>query len=352
AYGPLFREGQTANVNATWETARKQNLGFDITLLRRLTATLDFYSEKRNGILMTVAVPAWSGMLAADGNVGITKSHGFEWEMEWKDRIGKHFSYRINGSYTFNENRVVYRNDPAYTPDYQKYAGKPINYRSKLLATGYYASLDDIFNYATPNNTTTQGLLVPGDLMYVDYNADGLIDDTGDMAPVEYNNYPQQTFSWTLGFAWKGLEFSALFYGVKDVYKDLAGALQWSFQQADINNWYASPDVVDRWTPETAETASLPALHYTGAARGYSMRTGTTFAFKNASYIRLKTAELSWLFLPAYIKSMGISRLQFYVNANNLFTFTSFDRRTDPEINTTSLYPLVRRYNFGVRLSF
>jgi TonB-linked SusC/RagA family outer membrane protein len=351
-YGPLFREGQTANENATWETAYKQNLGFEIVFFNHLNTTIDLYKEDRKGILMKVDIPAYSGTLPADGNIGRTKSHGFEFEIGWNDRIGKDFNYWLKGSYAFNENRIVYRNDPVYTPNYQKQAGKPIDYRTKLLAIGYYSSLDDIFNYSTANNYATQQLLVPGDLMYVDYNADGLIDDTGDVVPVKYNNYPQQTFSWSIGTGYKGFEVSALFYGVENVYKDLANALQWDFQEASIRNYYAGPNVVSRWTAQTAETAEKPALHYLSAARGYSMRAGTTYAFKNASYIRLKTVEVSYLFRLQFIRDFGISKLQIYANGNNLLTFTGFDKRADPEVNNASLYPLVKRYNFGIRLAF
>lgn len=36
-------------------------------------------------------------------------------------------------------------------------------------------------------------MLVPGDLVYMDYNADGVI-DSKDQAPMEYVNYPLTTY--------------------------------------------------------------------------------------------------------------------------------------------------------------
>lgn len=349
-FSPLFREGAAANVNATWETAFKYNLGFEMSFFNRLTATLDLYKEDRNGILMNVAVPGWAGFLPATGNIGKAKSHGFEVEAGWNDRIGRDFTYWFKGSYALNENRVVYYNDPTNSPQYQKYAGKPIDYRTKLISVGYYSSLDDIFNYATPNNAATQTLLVPGDMMYADYDANGVIEDV-DAVPMKYNNYPQQTYSFSLGFDYKGFGFSALFYGVEGVYKDLNGIMLWDFQEAGIGNYFANPNVSMAWTPATAAMAEKPALHYTDAARSYSQK-ASTYTFRNASYLRLKTVEISYLFSQKVLKHIGVSKLQLYANGNNLLTFTPFDKRTDPELNSAVLYPLVKRYNFGARLSF
>ena len=47
-----------------------------------------------------------------------------------------------------------------------------------------------------------------------------------------------------------------------------------------------------------------------------------------------------------------LCKLQFYINGNNLLTIQKGDKRRDPETSSNSVYPLIKRYNIGVRMSF
>ncbi len=349
-YGPLYTEGSAANPNATWETAVKQNLGFDLSLFSKLTATLDLYQENRTGILMQIKTPIWSGIGDATGNVGITKSHGFEFELGWNDKIGKDFTYWVKGNFSANENRVVFRNDASNTSDYLKQAGKPIGVQNVLQVVGYYNSLDDIYNYSTANNLSTQNKLVPGDFMYLDYNSDGVIDNTYDKIASKHNTFVQTSFGATFGFKYKAFQVNANVYGTSDIFKNVDGSMLWDLADGNNLNYYANPNVVDRWTIDNKENAVKPALHSDN--RGYSMVGGTSYSFQDASYIRLKSLELSYELNKSFLKKVGVKSMQVYLNGNNLFTFTNFNKQLDPEGNSVSLYPMVKRYNIGTRISF
>jgi len=349
-YGPLYTEGKAANENATWETAYKQNLGIDMMLFNKLTATVDMYSERREGILMTVATPAWFGIKEPDGNVGQTKSRGIELEIGWNDKINKDWSYSAKINYAINENRIIYRNDAANLEEYRKYAGKPIGVVNKLQVNGYYQSLDDIFNYAEANNYSMQSKLIPGDFMYLDYDANGNIDHTNDKIPTLYNNYPQNTYGGTFGIRYKSFQISAMLYGVINVYKDVDAQMLWDLSDGNLGNYFANPDVVSRWTAENAENALKPSLH--SDFRDYSLISGTTYSYQNASYMRLKNLELAYDINNSYLSKVGIKNVQLYANANNLFTITKFNKQLDPEGDSSGLYPLVRRYNIGTRITF
>lgn len=349
-FGPLYTEGKAANPNATWETAYKQNFGIDLMLFNKFTATVDMYTENRDGILMTVTTPAWFGIKEPDGNIGKTKSRGLEIELGWNDKIGKNWSYWFKVNYAINENRIVYRNDPANMEEYLKSAGKPIGWQTKLQSNGYYQSLDDIYNYATANTPGTQKNLIPGDLMYLDYNADGKIDGTYDKVPMQYNNYPQNTYGGSVGVRYKAFQISAMIYGVLNVYKDVDNTMLWDLALGNAGNYIANPNVVDRWTPKNAATAVKPSLH--SDYRSYSMTGGTTYSYQNASYLRLKNLEVSYDIKANYLRKIGVKNIQIYSSANNLITFTNFNKQLDPEGNSVSLYPLVRRYNIGTRITF
>ena len=349
-YGPLYSEGAAANENATWETAYKQNLGFDIGIINRLNIIIDLFKERREGILMTVATPGWFGVSEPTGNIGKAKNHGYEIELSWNDKIGKLINYWLKANYTFSENRVVYHNDPNYMADYLKYAGKPIGIQNKLIVSGFYNSLDDIYNGATANNISNQGKLVPGDFMYVDYNADGKIQDTEDQVPMKILAYPLSTYGFSGGLSYKGLELTLVFYGVGQTSQEVNKNILWDLNDGNSGIYSATPDVNQTWIAANASTATKPVLHSDN--RGYSMRSGTTYSFQDASYLRLKNCEINYSIPNRFLKSLGVSKLQVYANGNNLLTFTGYNKNLDPEQNGTGVYPIVKSYTAGFRLSF
>ena len=345
---PIYIAGNAADPNATWERSVKQNLGIELSMFSKLDFNLDLYHENRDGILMTYnTLPLWVGVLNPVGNIGKTKNRGFEMEISWNDKIGRYFKYSIKANWTMNQNRIVFKDDPIHRADYMKDAGKPINWIKGYLNSGYYTSLDDIYNSPEPSLGVTPENLIPGDLSYIDFNADGVVDNL-DQAPLEHVAYPMNTGGLTLGIEYKGLKVSAMFYGVYNQIKGLNKTL-WDFPMGVMKG---QEDITERWTPETAAagTATKPALHLTFG--GHSQQVNSEYCYRDASYLRLKNAEISYSFSRKLLKNTPLRRAQIYVNGNNLLTFTRLDDRLDPETSSTSVYPMVRRYNFGVRLTF
>jgi TonB-linked SusC/RagA family outer membrane protein len=348
SYGPMYSEANMANPNATWEDAVKQNLGFEIGFFDKLNLTIDLFDEKRTGILMqrnTLATWVGSPTLPAV-NIGETKNHGFEADAVWRDKISKKFSYWLRFNIAASENRVVFRDDAIRMDEYLKNAGKPIGTQWKYHASGNFNSIDDIFNGPITNiPNSTQGELVPGDMFYIDYNGDGVI-NTNDQVPQKYINYPLTTYSFSLGFTWKNVEFNAMLYAVPRINKELIAGLTWDFPSSNMK---AQPNTLDRWTPGTvAEGPVRPSVHL---ANNYNSR-GSTFTYANHAYLRLKNLEVSYSVPKRFLTKANLSKCQIYASGNNLLTWTKGDSRRDPETSDQNVYPIVRRYNLGVRLSF
>jgi len=333
------------NKFAFWEIAYKQNLGIELDMFKKLSMTFDIFREKREGILSELFMPSWAGI---DGkiisNVGESKSQGFEFEATWRNHTSFGLKYWVTGIVAFSENRIVERGDPAGTPEYQKYAGKPIYTTNGLLTNGFYNSWDDLYNMP---QSGWSGTHIPGDLAYLDYNADGIINDV-DKVPMEYQSNPNWTSSINLGLEYKGFHLTAMLVGAKGIYHNMPGTMLWEFQN-DATMTFAHS--LNRWTPETANTATHPALHVQGDNK-HNMQT-SQYTYRDASYVRLQSAEFGYE-LPKNIAQslLGMKKCQFYLSGNNLLTFTDFDNRIDPEQGTTNLYPIVRRFNAGIRVGF
>jgi TonB-linked SusC/RagA family outer membrane protein len=349
-YGPLYQEGRAANPDQTWETSLKRNLGFELEVLdRRLAATLDLYTEDRTGILMTRrTIPAWFGANEPTGNIGEAKNRGYEFSLSWKDNVGTDFNYNIGGNISQFENRIVFYDDPRMQDEYIKHEGKPIRWDRqgpRVINSGYYQSLDDIYNYAAPGLGVSQGQLVPGDLMFVDYNADGIV-DVQDQVVMKNQLYPRLTYGVNFGVNYKNFSLQARIYGVSKIGRNRGDRLVWDFLDGEI---MAHPDVITRWTPETASTALKPSLHI--GSNILHNNSISTFNYTEGDYVRLKNVEFSYT-IKEDLETFGIERLQLYSNANNLFTWAKNDLGTDPEAFAGNTYPVVKRYNVGLRLTF
>jgi tonB-linked outer membrane protein, susC/ragA family len=349
-WGPLYHEGDVANLNSTWEKSTKQNLGIEIGLWNKLDITLDLFDEKRKDILMEPQTTSFiTGAKFNALNIGSTKNHGFELELHYNDKIGSDFRYHVGFTLASSENRVVFRDDPVNGPNHLKEAGKPIGHQNRYLAVGNYETIDDVFNNAQTGsiNSVAPGQVVPGDFIYIDFDSNGILNGQ-DKVAVDELNYPLHTYGLNLGFDWKGLSFSAMFYAPTGVYKLVNSVYSASFKSGKIN---AQPDVMNAWTPETANTSGVraPVLHLTndGAFNG----TESTYRYQNFSYLRLKTMELGYNLPKKWLKTVGLKSLQVYVTGNNLLTWWGGDDRIDPE-GEQAKYPILRSFTSGVRVSF
>jgi len=347
--GTLYFEKKPANVNATWETSVKQNLGLDVTVLNnRLKAALDLYAEKRTGILMTrTAIPSWYGGITPDANIGETKNHGFDLELTWNDKIGSNWQYRISGNLSMSENRMVERDDAAFTPEYQKQAGKPIGWQSGMLLDGMYQSWDDI--YIGPSSDYTSDLR-PGDFRYIDYNADGAI-SKNDKVPIGRPSYASNSFAFNLGIVYKGLSLSAVFNGVFDISKDLSDNYLWEFSSSggDLDFRILNTEMRNYWTP-TNPNASHPALRV--KSNNHNIQ-NSDYTRRRSDFLRLKNVELKYTLNKNLISRVSFMKgMEVYTNVNNLWTWSRLPKEFDPEATSLEVYPIAKRFNVGLRATF
>lgn len=172
-----YQEEAAANVTARWETAHKQDLGFEMGFLKnKLTVNVDLYDEKRNDMLMPPVVTAFVGVAYKDVNAGALKKHGFEVEANWRNTTSGGFTYSFGGMIGLSENRITKYGDAPYAPEYQKYAGTPLQSArtgDQLIDDKFFGSIDEIHGY--PNYATEWTNVVPGVYKFLDYVPDGKI---------------------------------------------------------------------------------------------------------------------------------------------------------------------------------
>lgn len=103
------KEKRTGNEVLTWEKAKKYNFGFDTRMFNnKLELTADVFFERRENILTSVdIIPGTYGGPAIQANAGVVENKGMEFDVTWRDRIGKNFEYFVGGNYSFAVIRLL-----------------------------------------------------------------------------------------------------------------------------------------------------------------------------------------------------------------------------------------------------
>lgn len=329
----------------TWEKGTKRNIGIESRFFKdALKFNLDLFNESRRDILTARQSGLQTyGHAYPRLNIGEVYNKGYEAEIDYQGRSGE-FNYGMNAQVAYSTNIIKNRDEPGGTPEYQKLQGKQVGQFFGFLTDGFYASQADID--ASPKNELATS--IPGDLKYRDYNGDGVVNND-DIAPIGYSRVPEYTYSFTPRLSWKGFSLSVLFQGVANVSSSLILSEQNNGQQM-----YEFQ--LGRWTPETAETATWPALHSRGAT--YINYNLNDFILQDASYLKIRNAELSWNLPSRWLKALKVSGLRIYASGQNLHTWTKYKMYLDPEntnlsvsnFNQQSVYPSSRVYNLGVNI--
>ena len=107
----------------------------------------------------------------------------------------------------------------------------------------------------------------------------------------------------------------------------------------------------DRWTPETAATATLPRASFDSFSNNYSYN--SSLWMKDATYLRLKTIEVSQTIKFPFMRRLGISQFRVFGNAYNMLTLDRL-KIADPETQTQGYptYPTMKILNVGLNVSF
>lgn len=361
--GSAIYEDKVRNPYAQWEEARKRDFGIELGLFDNLiTAHVDFFDEKRTHMLLD---PKSNTVLIGNNgfkqlNRGEMKKHGIELELGFNKTLSNDLNYRLKGIFGYNDNRIIYKDDLPYAPDYRKEAGKPYGSQNNGVVTtgdGYFTSIDDIHNNPAP---TTIDKTSVGDYKFLDYTADGKISSL-DMYPIEGTKFPPITYSFSGGFSYKNFDFNILFQGNVGKYVDFNQSFEVEFCNA---SWRVHESQLDYWSP-TNPNANHSTLHFSGtsspmlnwgggeADKGYNLRLEDRF-WRNASYLRLKEIYIGYKFDTNRLKEIaGISQLTLYATGNNLLTFTNLIEG-DPERKDFSrgFYPQMATAKVGLRVNF
>ena len=351
-----------ANPDIKWEETAMTNVGIDFMAFNnRLSLTADYYVKNTKDILLTVPIPISSGG-ANDPirNAGKIRNNGFEFNLGWMDQPNPDISYGINLIGSFNKNKVIAMGSESgsikggstnqnITTSETK-AGYPIGGYWLISTAGYFNSQEEVDAYAK-DGKKIQPAAEPGDIKFVDANNDGVIND--DDRVFQGSPFPDFTFALNGNMRYKNFDLSIGLQGVlgNKIYNATRQTLE---DVTKGSNFLAS--CLDYWTPEN-KNASHPRLTWDDPNR--NTRAESDRYLENGSYLRLRSVQLGYTFPQTWFKG-AIQHARVYINAENLFTITSYSGYS-PDVNADNanyrgfdnfIYPTNRTFMLGLNLTF
>ena len=371
------------NPEMRWETDEKLDIGLDLRMFNdRLSATVDYFKNKRRDILATRAgIVYYAGFLNvfAEGhglidilppsNIGRTENKGWDGEISWRDKINNDFSYFVRGTFSHAKNKIIFMDEAPSEYKLSMKTGRPIGTIFGYVHEGIYESWDDIKTSAYDGLSRN---IAPGDLKYKDISGpngvpDGIIDEYDRVAIG--NNLPDFNYGFSLGFSYKNFDFSTLFQGATGASVTIENMLRLADGSNSIvgsSNGKPMPIHQGRWTYydndgnyvsdatqliEMNKNASYPRL----LPGNNKNNASSTFWLRSADYLRWKNMEIAYNFPKNLVKNIGIDNIRVYFSAQNLFTWSDLkEYQIDPESSRTGLttYPQQKVYNLGCQISF
>ena len=372
---PGIINSSMGNLDLKWETTGQADIGLDLEFFKgRIALTVDWYNKITKDLLLNAGVPYTTGYNKIYKNIGSIQNQGWEISLSTINIKKRNFSWTSDFNISFNKNKILSLNEGEtriLSPITQGWEMSNVNlYMAEVgSSASQFIGLvwDGVYNYddfnqidskyvlknEIPGNGSNRATIQPGDIKYRDIDGDGNITDKdivviGNPIPKHFggfnNNFVFGDFALNIFFQWS--------YG-NDVMNANRIYLEGNQTNRPVLNQFAS--YADRWTPENPDSKMF-RVGGQGPAGFYSSRT-----IEDASFLRLKTLQLSYTLPYKACKAIRAQNVTFYVSGQNLFTITKYSGM-DPEVSVRnsaltpgfdySAYPRSRTFVFGIKATF
>lgn len=322
---------QASNPDLKWERTNTFDLGLDLSLFNnRIQLTFDYYVKKSVDMLISSAVPLYSGYSSQTQNLVDMENKGYELSLNSLN-IDKEFKWSTSINLARNTNKVTKLNLDGYQPGGAEtgYAFYQVGESATAWFLYDWDSVDPLtgnplWRYADGSISTTPPESLTGNEAYENKFIKG-------------DRLPKLTGGMTNIFSYKNLELNTLIafsYGGKIMNGTRAELLTYS----DNKDRNLSRDIMDEWiiaghrTDIPKKNNSSIVTGNSGGRTDYTVSRKTDRFLEDGSFVRLKNISLSYRFNIERIHRLGLRSLVLFVKGSNIATWTRY-KGPDPEVS-------------------
>lgn len=330
-----FSPSQIPNADLKWEQRQMTNIGLDFAILKnRLSGSIEYYISKTKDMLFSYGIPSpplpYDRVLA---NAGTMSNKGFE--LSLNAGIVDKGDLKWNTTVIF----ATVKNEITGLTGSFKYAGQTYALNTPKLSWGVTngQGLNRVISYLEKGHSfgsfflrKYNGVNAAGEQQLIPMNP-------GSDSLTWYDPWNKFTYGWSNYVTFKAFDFNMQIRG------QAGGKV---FNSTNLN------------------IANVSRFGYNANVHEDALTSGIKDApqhsdkwLESSSFARLESVALGYTFNT---NVASISKLRFYVAANNLFIITKY-KGYDPEVRVTGsqafidnldYYPRTRSFSLGVNLTF
>lgn len=327
-------QSRLANTDLKWEEKTTSNIGFDAVLLNnRLKFTGEYFYSKSKDLLVYLPVLMSSGNEGGAPAVNAASLHnkGIEFEIGWNEHR-KDFSYSASVNISHLNNKVLdlgYGQTVYYTSLSKSEIGKPLGMWYLYKMKGIFQNEEEIKNYVNSKGKIIQPNALPGDIIYDDYNDDGII--SSEDRQIVGSPWPKLELGLNLGASYKSFDININGYG-------RFGQKVWNGSAAaagDFANNQNNFNGIIPWTQEHPVT-DRPRIVY-GDTR--NSRSDQNRWIEDGSFFRFSDITLGYSVPMSLCYKIGVENIHISVLLQNLVTLTKYSG-LDPEFADNGIFTI------------
>ncbi len=342
---------QGANPNLGFEERIDLNLGVEAYLMNSIWLEANVFRSELDKQLTFLAdqYPSYYNTFRPRDNFNANLYSGFELGMNFNKKFNE-VSIGVGTNVLYSQTEASKRSETNEFA-YQNRQGVELSSIFGFQDLGFYTEsdftgLDGDGNFVLDGALPQPNLgssVKPGDIRYADQNNDNVIDQDDQIA------LGQAASPWSYGVNLniKYKRFNLFVLGTGQT-----GALG-NKLSSEFNNYYGvngtnkySEEVIGRWTPQTADTATFPRLSALDNRNNF--RTSSFWLYDN-SFFEISRAQLTYEFTDTFCDKVGLENFSLNFQGTNLLEISENRAINQLNIGTS---PQSRTYTFGVRVSF
>jgi hypothetical protein len=391
-----FLNTAVPNGGLRWEKSKTTDFGLDIGFFKnRITVIFDYYDRRTTDLLTNLSLPSYTGYSSVRTNLGTLQNRGTEFTVNAAIiRSPSGLSLDVSANISFNKNKILQLPfngnennrqggfqifDPksgrvVWVAGLQEgqalgdvYAFKQLSIFQNDEEVRRIAGnrFDPIANISGPNLTTGAGKITPGDVNWLDVDANDTIDSRDQVYMGNINPKFFGGFSTTLSYKGWSLFTRWDFAGGHVLYNHFVARVLGNYQ-GTFNNL----DLIKRGFSGDNSRPDIPKVYWAdqvGAPNGKKNLTRANNAgqvlngnnsnyYEKGDYLACREITLSYDFSRSLLSRTKIlSQARLYLNFNNLFYFTKFSGNS-PEPKDNGIfdgnYAVPKSYALGLQVSF
>jgi len=339
--GPSY-SSNLYNPDYSWASKLSLNVALDLGFFNnRLLLNATYYRNREGNQLTYYPLPIQAGISQVLGNLNATiQNKGFEFSASSTNVKTKDFSWRTTFNLSFNRNKLI------------EFPGLESSSYSSQYAIGQPTSMVYGYNYKGVNPTTGLFEFYKKDGTATSSPKYGLASAGGDQVvianrEIKYmggfgNTFTYKQFSLYVFCQFASQNAPNYLY---EIYNNNQLGFMYNQPAAVLGNYWKAPG-------DNAQLQRLAASYSSPAINTVFNFAQSNGVYSDDTYLRVKTASLSYQVPNTLINKVHIKGASVFVNAQNLLTFTNYKVGDPEQPGSFTAVPVQRVVAFGLNLKF